>query len=286
MNGRERIRHPGPAQARRVLSAHGRASSTRVRLRAGLTLIEAVAEAVDTVGCDSAMLILDGVMLAPCHYVMPDRSRDGSHAAWYSEPHEQPTARLHRATATVGYRDGARWLHCHAEWGDDGRPRMGHLLPDETIVAEEAEVVCHGFVGGRFEVEEDPETAFSIFHVRGGVDGDGDEIDALIAKVAPHQDIHRVVTALAERAGFKRASVFGIGSLIGAEFTDAPPMASPISEVLIRPGALVDGELHLPMSCVDPDGGRFAGTLLPGGAPVCVTFELMLVRLPEAGTAT
>jgi len=74
--------------------------------------------------------------------------------------------------------------------------------------------------------------------------------------------------------------VYGIGSLIGANFTDAAPMLSPISEVLIPPGARFDGTLHLPMSCVDPAGGRFAGTLAAGRAPVCVTFELMLIETP------
>lgn len=276
MNGHDRIRHPGPGSPIRVLRARGTAFSTRVSLRAGATLMQAVAEAADAAGCDSAMMILDDVRLAPCHYVMPDRSRDGLHAAWYSEPHRQPVARLHRATATVGYRDGARWLHCHAEWDEDGQPRMGHLLPDETVVAQEADVVCHGFVGGRFEVEADAETAFSIFHARGG-SGTG---NAVIAKVAPHEDVHDTVVALAREAGFAQASVYGIGSLIGANFTDAAPMLSPISEVLIPPGARFDGTLHLPMSCVDPSGGRFAGTLAAGRAPVCVTFELMLIETP------
>jgi predicted DNA-binding protein with PD1-like motif len=38
---------------------------------------------------------------------------------------------------TLGERDGAPFFHCHALWTEaGGRAGGGHILPEETVVAE------------------------------------------------------------------------------------------------------------------------------------------------------
>ena len=276
MNDSSAIRHPGVRIEPRVMHARGDVRTITVTLPAGGSLMETVAAAIDGAGGDGGVMILDGLEIGPYRYVMPDRSSDGFHAAWYSEPHAGARARIRHATAIVGKRDGAPWLHCHAMWHEDGRSAMGHLLPDEVVVAEDATVTLHAFAGGGFEVLDDPETAFSIFHpTEGRATG-----NALIARARPHEDVRAAIEGLVREAGFDRARVFGIGSLVGARFEASTDMVSPISETLIPPGAFwKDGTLRLPMHCVDPEGGQFDGLLIRGGASVCVTFELMVVEV-------
>ena len=45
--------------------------------------------------------------------------------------------RLKIGAMTFGQRDGAPFFHCHALWTEaDGRAGGGHILPEETLVAE------------------------------------------------------------------------------------------------------------------------------------------------------
>lgn len=275
MNSRELICHPGPESARRMVSALGDVVKQSGRLPAGQNLLKAVADMMDNVGCDSGLVVLDGVHIGPFDYVMPDASKDDVHAAWYSDTHSCSAALLRNATAIVGRRDGAWWLHCHAIWDADDDVGMGHLLPDDVTLGLEATVTFYAFTGGQFDVALDSETAFPLFHVH----GERTHGNAFIAKIYPHVDIHTAIERLIVEAGFTQASVFGIGSLIGTRFENAEPMTCPISEVLIGPGATwKDNTLTLPMHCVDLDGNRFFGTVVKGGAPVTVTFELMVVE--------
>ena len=270
------VRHPGPAPAQRRQAARGNCRKISVTLTKGGTLLQAVAAAMEGAGCTSGVMVVDGLQTGPFDYVMPGPSDDGVHAAWYSATHHCAGARIRHGTASIGRKDGAWWLHCHAVWDrDEGGCAAGHLLPGQVILAAEATVTLLAFDGGVFDVADDAETMFPIFGVTGG----RTHGNALLVRVRPFEDIHTAVSDLIRDAGFARAEVYGIGSLIGAVFTDAAEMASPISEVLILPGAAWNGHLHLPMHCVDPDGGQFQGTIRPGGAPVCVTFELLVLSL-------
>ncbi|MFZ7092571.1 hypothetical protein [Primorskyibacter sp. 2E233] len=274
----EIIRHPGPAAEHPFQMARGQARRVRVVLGGGQSLMQAVAGAMDKAGCDSGVMTLDGLTIGPYDYVMPGPSHDGIHAAWYSKTHSGSLGRIRHGSAIVGRREGAWWLHCHAVWDEDGKSKCGHLLPDDVTLPKDAEVTLYAFDGGLFDVSMNPETQFPIFHPTGGADGG----NALIAKVNPHHDISDAISAMIAQAAFSRAIVVGIGSLIGAQFETGEPMASPISEVLILPGAQWDGALSLPMYCVDPKDGQFSGSLLPGLSPVCVTFELLIMESPDS----
>jgi len=273
MNSRDVIRHPGPENKLRVISAMGDVAEHSVGVKAGDRLMQAVAVLMDNAECDSGVIVLDGVKVGPFDYVMPGYSKDDSHAAWYSDTYSCAAATLRHATAIVGRRDGVWWLHCHAIWDAQNAVGIGHLLPDDVTIAADATVTLHAVSGARFEVALDAETAFPVFHVH----GERHEGNALIAKIYPHEDIHTSIEVLIGKAGFTRATVYGIGSLIGARFEEGNAMVSPISEVLVPPGATWDGALKLPMICVDTQNNQYEGTIVKDGAPVTVTFELMIV---------
>ncbi|MGQ3486807.1 hypothetical protein [Roseovarius pacificus] len=272
---RDVIRHPGPPAPKPYVVARGRVRKLPVTLQGGRSLMDAVADVMEKTGSDSGVIVVDGMDIGPYDYVMPGPSDDGVHAAWYSATHHGSQARIRHGSAIVGKRDGAWWLHCHAVWEEGDSVKCGHLLPDDVTLPNDAGVVLYAFNGGAFDVSLNEETLFPIFHpVDGASDG-----NALIAKVNPHHDIHQTVSQIVRDAGFARAEVLGVGSLIGARFEAGAPMESPISEVVITPVAQwAEGELRLPMYCVDPDDGQFSGDIVAGGAPVCVTFELMVIE--------
>lgn len=272
------IRHPGPATTPRRHVVSGDAASLEFSLSKGMTLLTAIAAAMDEAGCDCAVVRLDGLEIGPYSYVMPDQSPDEEHVAWYSETHSGQAATLQQATAIIGRREGSWYLHCHAVWQDRDAGRcVGHLLPDQVTVAAPFSGNGYAFDGGCFDVTPDAETNFSIFRPRKLKPCE--RPNAAIVCLAPHEDLSASIAELSDELGLGNPHVMGIGSLIGAGFTNTPSMDSPISEVLLLEGARGKGKEgpFLPTFCVDPDGNFFEGTVVPGGAPVCVTFELILV---------
>src|SRR5260370_37341742 len=96
---------------------------------------------------------------------MPGLSGSGEHAAFYSDTFPAAgTTRLKVGAMTLGERDGAPFFHCHALWTEaDGRAGGGHILPEETIVAEPFAVEAFGLDGAIFAAEPDGETNFKLF---------------------------------------------------------------------------------------------------------------------------
>ncbi|WP_164738174.1 PPC domain-containing DNA-binding protein [Frigidibacter oleivorans] len=280
-DSRDWLRHPGAEVLPRVSSTPCHARRVTARLQAGTTLLDAVSAAVEAAvadggadgGADGACAILDGVALAGMAYVMPDGPPDDRHAAWYSETCTARNVTLDRATAPVGRRDGAWFLHCHAMWNGG----MGHLLNDRCILAADCEVTLWLTQGARLEVAPDPETGFPLFAPRAMAAVTG--ANAATVTVRPHEDLHAALEAACATAGLIDADLHGIGSLIGAGFHDAPPMSAPMSEVLLLPGCRLEaGRIGaLPVACVDPWGTIHQGHLRRGAGPVCVTFEVLAV---------
>ena len=103
--------------------------------------------------------------LAPFAYVMPALSATGDNAAFYSETFRPAgVTRIETGAMTLGQRDGAPFFHCHALWREaDGRANGGHILPEETVVAEPSAVEAFGMDGAGFVAEPDPETNFKLF---------------------------------------------------------------------------------------------------------------------------
>lgn len=266
------IHHPGPRAADRWPAARGRAVPLALDLDAGADLTQALGRGAEAAGAQSAVFHIDGLALRPFDYVMPASAVDDRHVAWYSDTYRSEAAELTAGVAVLGRKDGAWFLHVHADWRQGEARAVGHLLPPTLTVAAPARITGLGIAGAAFEVQSDPETEFPLFRVTGG----GPEGDAVIATVAPHADLTRAVTALAAPLGDAR--VLGLGSLCGAAFQEGIEMTCPVSEILLGASAHVrDGAAHLPCTAVDLQGGLFEGWLVPGRAPVLVTAEVLLV---------
>lgn len=276
---RRTIRHPGPAATDRWRTVACRAHPVKVRLRAGLTFGDAVAQGFEAQGHNAGYLRLENVPMANLSYVIPAPAPGDGHAAWYSATrriHDRP--RILTAGVHLGLRDGAPFTHCHGLWrGDSGEPAMGHLLPTESKIAEDCVVTGWAVSGATLAVEHDPETWFSLFQPQASPMHEGGQ-DALLCTLQPNQDITAAVEELAEARGFAEARIEGIGSVVGACFDAGPGLDSYATEVFLTEADFRQGQARLNSISVGFDGVHRDGRLTRLRNSVCVTAELLMIR--------
>lgn len=276
------INHPGPRSGDRRPFASCSATPVTLDLDARQPVLERLGTWAEKAGFSSAVLDLAGLSLAPFDYVMPDRAVDDRHVAWYSDTKSSGGAVLEEAVAILGRRDGTWFAHIHACWREQGVLRLGHILPDSLVTAEPSTVSGFGLKKARFEARDDPETEFKLFRVEEApAHGAPSADNALIATLAPFEDLHSSLADLARTLRATTFSVHGLGSLAGAEFLDGEPMTGLISEILIRPGSgkLPNAELRVDVRCVDLHGALFQGEIRPGKAPTLVTCEVLVLKI-------
>jgi len=160
-----RIVQPGPPAPARIQWVEARGRAFALTLEAGLPLLEAARRGLAAQGFAGGTLNIEAAALGPLGYVMPALSNTGANAAFYSDVFRPAgLTRLKVASLTLGQRDGAAFFHCHGLWTEaDGRLSGGHILPEETIVAESIEAAAFGLDGAIFTAEPDPETNFKLF---------------------------------------------------------------------------------------------------------------------------
>lgn len=267
-----RLAHPGPRAPDRRQAVGATLLPVAGTLRAGRTMMEEVGHLFADAGCRGGMLDLDGVACEPMRFVLPAYARDAAHAAFYSETHA-PAGRveINAATASVGWRDGAPFLHCHGRFGS----AMGHLLPSETRLAADAPVRGVGAPDAWFEAVPDAETNFTLFGAAGGGGTDG-----LLVRLRPDEDPAVALAALAAEHRIPRARVHGLGSIVEPRFADGRHVRCIATEVRIDAGRIDGGDVLLDVSLVDVEGAVHSGRLAPGLNPVGVTFELLVEALP------
>src|SRR6476660_3990346 len=159
------IAQPGARTPERIQWVEARGRAFSFTLRAGLPLLEAARRGFAEAGFTGGVLRTTEGALGPFAYVMPALSKTGANAAFYSDTFRPAgITRLRLAAMTLGERDGAAFFHCHGLWREaDGRISGGHMLPEETVVAEPFEVEAFGIDGAMFAAEPDPETRFKLF---------------------------------------------------------------------------------------------------------------------------
>lgn len=276
------IPHPGPAAEERIVSAVGALEVLDFTLQPGLTVNAAIAGPLLEAGFEAAQVEISGGGFGPFTYVMPAKSPDADHVAWYSAAFTPPgTSRLESGCVTFGRREGAPFIHCHAFWIEaDGTRHGGHVMPHEAIVAEPITARAYGSRNVGIAVDFDPETNFSLFapHALSGVAAGEKRI--AFARLRPNIDFCRALEEICRRHGFAAGRVCGgVGSLIGARFTDAPEMSDYATEVFVRAGTIVPdatGALKATadVSLVSLTGALAAGRLVRGDNPVLITFEV------------
>jgi predicted DNA-binding protein with PD1-like motif len=284
------IVQPGPPAPERIqwVAARGRAFS--FTLEAGVPLLEAARRGFAAEGFAGGVLRWTGGALGPFAYVMPALSRTAENAAFYSDTFRPAgVTRLKLAAMTLGERDGAPFFHCHGLWTEaGGRINGGHILPEETIVAESFEVDAFGLDGAVFTAEPDPETNFKLFGPVSGAARDAATTSRAFAmRLRPNQDFAGALETFCRQHGILHARLHGgVGSTIGARFTDGRSVVPFATELAVRSGTIgprADGtlEAELDIVLVDYLGGIAEGRLIRGDNPVLMTMELVLEVMGE-----
>jgi hypothetical protein len=266
-------------------------SSTRrpVTLPAGTRLVDAMAAELEALGASSGQVeLLDG-SLCRISYCIPALSPDGSTVATFSATYEAGTpARLIGGSATVGFRGGKRFAHCHAAWFDaDGNVRGGHLWPETTVGPGPVHAIVHAFDEVELISETDPESRLPVFtpHRRPvrAVDRHG-AARGVSSRLAPGVVVDTAIQEIMREHGFDRASIAGsVGSLVGAILHrggDVFVVDGPATEVTLT------GEFDLrdpdnPVSrvsgmAVDRFGTVHAGEFVNAENIVAITVELLV----------
>jgi predicted DNA-binding protein with PD1-like motif len=285
------IVQPGPPAPERIQWAEARGRAFSFTLEAGLPLLEAARRGFAAGGFAGGVLRWTGGALGPFAYVMPALSRTAEHAAFYSDTFRPAgVTRLKMAALTLGERDGAPFFHCHALWAEaNGRAGGGHILPEETVVAEPFAVEAFGIDGAVFAAEPDPETNFKLFGPIPSVATAAETMSRAFAlRLRPNQDFAGALETFCRERGIISAKLHGgVGSTIGARFADGRIVESFATELAVSAGAIVSGasgtlEAELDIALVDYKGGLAEGRLLRGDNPVLMTMELALEVLGES----
>src|SRR5450759_1059939 len=279
------IRQPGPPAPERIQWVEARGRAFSFTLQAGLPLLDAARRGFAAEGFAGGTLNIRGGALGPFAYVMPALSKTGENAAFYSETFRPAgVTRLTTGTMTLGQRDGAPFFHCHALWLEaDGRAGGGHVLPEETMVAEPFEVDAFGLDGAVFMAEADPETNFKPFGpVASAASGAKAESRAFALRLRPNQDFAGALEAFCRERGIMSATIHGgVGSTIGARFVGGRVVEPFATELTVTSGVIAPGaggapEAGLDAALVDYTGGLAEGPLMRGDNPVLMTMELVL----------
>lgn len=279
------IKQPGAPVAERIqwVAARGRAFS--FTLRAGLPLLEAARRGFAAEGFAGGVLSFGRGALGPFAYVMPALSKTSENAAFYSDTFRPGgVTRTRLGSMTLGTRDGAPFFHCHGLWTEaDGHAGGGHMLPDETDVAEPFEVEAFGIDGAMFSAEPDPETNFKLFGpVAAASTGARTTSRAFALRLRPNQDFAFCLEDFCRAQGIARARIHGgVGSTIGARFTHGGVTEPFATELAVTAGTIAADssgalEAALDVALIDYTGGMAEGRLVRGGNPVLMTMELVL----------
>jgi predicted DNA-binding protein with PD1-like motif len=282
------ILQPGSPVAGRIQWVEARGRSFKFKLEAGLPLLEAARRGFLAQGFGGGTLNMAGGALGPFAYVMPALSKTGENAAFYSETFRpQGVTRLKLAAMTLGLRDGVPFFHCHGLWTEaGGRANGGHMLPEETFVAEPFEVEAFGIEGAMFVAEPDPETNFKLFGpVASDFHGASANGRAFAMRLRPNQDLATALEDFCRERKIARAKIHGgVGSTIGAHFADGRVVENFATEIALTSGTIEPDaggapEARLDIALVDYTGGLAEGRLVRGDNPVLMTMELMIEAL-------
>jgi predicted DNA-binding protein with PD1-like motif len=283
------VKHPGPRVEPRIISVPTRSRAVWATLQPGQRLIDALDELLARSGTTSAQVELLSGTLAEVAYCYPAIGETEDQPIHYSATQAAlgPVA-LVGGGATVGFRDGERFMHCHAAWFDaDGQLRGGHLLAETWIGATGLTVVAHTLDEGTQHSDTDPESRLPVFtpETTPG-DTSPSAAQAVVSRVCPNENLFEACAKIMRRHGLTEARVVGsIGSLVGAALQRQSGVLlidGPATEVALTgrlslgSGSAIDGQLSAIV--IDRHGRVHTGDLTQDNI-VAVTVELFIEAL-------
>ncbi len=283
------LKQPGTPSRIRIDTLAGDGMQLSFTLAAGKTLRDALIEPLMAAGMQGGTVRIHDLTLTALHFVRPTLPKDDQHVAFYSEPHHiaHPVT-LKVACATIGRKDGAPFVHCHAIWeGDDGLERGGHLFTDQVFVQSPARAEAWGLPDVVMQADFDEETNFTLFHpIRTNTAGTGTTAGqagrCVIAKICPNEDLVLGIEAACREHGISNAIVRGsVGSIVGAEFEDGKQVQDIATEILVAHGVVSgaspeQARCTLDIALIDPSGAIHRGRIKRASNPILICFELVL----------
>lgn len=267
---------PGPAPHTRIAAVACRVRPFAVTLAAGVPLGQAVAEALETARVPAAWLALGPSTFSRLDYMLPGLDPSGARAAWYDGPHAAGAVDLTHAGLHAGWRDGARFIHCHGGWQGMPGGAFGHLIPDACTLS--APTVARGWAirGCTLDVQPDDETGFALFAPTGPVPVfEGRR--AVLCSLRPNQDIGAALLAAASAGGIAQGVICGLGSLVHPVFEGQAQIDSLATEFLFTEARIWGGSTRLSADLVAIGGGVHRGRLTPGQNGICITAEALII---------
>ncbi|MEC5409310.1 DUF296 domain-containing protein [Paraburkholderia sp. MPAMCS5] len=286
------LTQPGMPAAERIESICGDALALTFDLQPGDSLRDALCAPLEAAGLSTATVRIEGLRLESLHYVRPALPNDAEHVAFYSEQHRIDTSlHVELACATIGRRDGAPFVHCHAVWKTpEGRWQGGHIFSDQVRVAKPSQARAWGTSNAWMQAEFDSETNFTLLRpvvlsresARGTAAGRlVPNRKCVVARIRPNEDLVGAIEQTCRNHDIRAAKIRGsVGSIVGARFENAPPIDDVATEILV-----VNGEVHdtqdgpratIDIALIDPRGDVHRGRLVRGDNPVLICFELYL----------
>ena len=279
MTGR-RIVQPGPAPAERLVAVEALGVELDFEIAAGALMLDRIGAALAARGLESAVLELEGGAFAPFTYVIPALSTLPQHAAFFSAM-MRPAGETPFASGrlTYGLKDGAPFFHCHGFWTAEGRPTGGHVIPQESVVAQPIRARGLGLLGAAFVAEPDPETGFQIFGpVARPLPADAAGTPVVAIRIRPNEDTTTTFEAICAARGWTAATIRGgVASTIGARFQGGGRVENFATEVYVTDGRIGPGAAGaIDVALIDYTGALAEGRLRRGDNPVLMTFEAVV----------
>jgi predicted DNA-binding protein with PD1-like motif len=276
------IQQPGPDGAP-YMAVPTQLVNLDFELPAGASLHASLAQALKARGLWGGYFRIADMAMSQVSYVIPALPCDEAHVAWYSTVHTpKMPGQIVDAGILCGFHNDAAFFHCHGRLSDAaGTPAMGHLLPEACVLLQPARVIGHGFCDARFTRNFDPQTGFELFSPKAVTPASSDA-EAQLIKIAPNTQISAALIECCRNAGWERAFVQGIGSIIGAHFDDGRVFDSFATEFLLTKGEIdLTGskpDIALDIELVGLDGTFQSGRLMRQKNPVLITAEIVMIK--------
>lgn len=271
------VQHKGPADSERQQLARCHGEPLEFDLAADQPLEEAVAGAMERSGFETAWLEIADVPVQKLSYVIPAKSPDDDHVAWYSDTKSFENGRIKRLGMVVGKHQSATFIHGHGSWHAlEDETKFGHILASDTFLVADTGARGIGVRGAVFDRSHDAETKFDLFKIREVTTNSGDHA---LLRLKPNVELVKGVEQALQQLGWQRAKVSGLGSLAGAVFEDGSRMTSFATEFLITDYLAGEGAAPEIMIVGETDGDIMTGTLTADQNPILVTAELVLNRI-------